>query len=401
MKYSKHFLRKCLQILDCMADGYGHLSGVASKLGVSRQSLYRYWRVLRDFGVVVEVSADLWRVDFAAKKRFFSGDRFEVLKSASSNTSFKQDTVRAHAFRLVLPYHFDWSANDRKRFVEKFKPNFVSSGKHASGDSHWLIGNKSTWSGFGFSIGDWKVHLTPKSFIFIMTDAVSLFGENAVDAHIVALNAVRYEVIRELERMLGRSIANSRGAYDLRTAQHHYALIKNALAQEYVRKKLRFSVTTDKGVVFCWIDQSHSPEVEYGNLVESDSDADRHKRLLRSLKDTDLDFYKVSDMFKEASSHIASNAKHLEYYAENMASHVAVNKSIADNIDRFTSVVSKLQGNRYHAPFESVNMSPKDILENIDSINNVNEYADAISALSYTDRLWLSKQLFEKFGGGF
>lgn len=416
MSYTKKFMNTCLRILDSMVDGYGYPAKLAEKLNMSRQNMNRYWKVLKREGVVSEVSVDLWRVNKKERYDFFNKELHSVEKDSSDDISRARDTIRAHGFQIKLPYNFRWSANDRLKFVKRIRKNFVSVGQgQVSDDDWWFCGNGSTWVGQGFQLNNWKIHLTTKSFIFIMSDNVSLFSQSGQAAYLEAFNMVKHEVVKPLEQLLGRRIGDQ-GKYGFKVSRHHYALIKNLLAQDYNKKKLDFAVYAEDGTIFALIDSSYADELEFIHRDTGTTDVDRHKNLLNSNRDTNLDFYKIQNFMGETAELINGTAKMQKFYGENIVSHINVNNRIADGVENMNQMnrelVDTMKGlkNVVAASKPSVvdpiidipsqRLPDLDVVKSkIKSFSDIFSLQAEIASLSEDDRFILSIWISETFGG--
>lgn len=321
MKRSKNFyLHKVYQILD---SGKG-LKQAQEELDFTKQKLNYYVNPLKKLGYIEKVGYGSWEV----KKKWDQKEVDIFLKEVKKTTRIginqleevkNLKEVRGHAvqIKLILPKNYNNWENRRKIF----KYVGLDFEDHKIGGI--VRGEKAIFEGT-------KIHFYNKSIDFNF-DQRSFLEETAKKSRSYAL--VEFlRLVKKLERMFNNSPLSDFGKYKFKITRQHYAIIKNALAKQYINEKKKLECYTAKGL-WLLIDNSFNlEELETVHPKTSPEDNEKVQLVFNEIKKADKETLKetapiiIKEKFDRQENIIKKSMNVLEGYAEQIALHLEVEK---------------------------------------------------------------------------
>ena len=264
---------------------------IKDELGISKQNLNYYIATLKRLGCIKNLAYGVWEYvkDY---------DPEEVKKTVvigkNNRGGLKQDTVRGHGILAKLRIKKDLRNWDkREELLNKlnipFEPYYVGGIKR----------------GQRILFRNYKVALTDKSILFNLPE--SFIADNATKAKKDALFKV-LSIIKGLEREL-RANFGEFGKYNIRFSRQHYALIKNALAQQYDKEGKKLECYSGKGL-WLIIDNSYNlHETETVHPATAELDNLKVQNFFNSLKRDPITSTEIKENFKEVKEILTQTSK--------------------------------------------------------------------------------------------
>lgn len=278
-----------LSIVEHLKSGLS-LSQIAAKLGVTSSTIGYYVKRLKKEGVVKQVGYGTWEVIDTPEiqKKTTARPPYEGKKQARGEIQknileYIPESIRGHGFTWTVgvPQNMrNWSNKKRVQYLTHHDIPYKALGIFGGGQRLIIKGH--------------KVWLTNKSIVIYDTD--SYFGVTATDAKSTAVHSL-ISIIRNLERLLHTDFTIGK-SWKFKPSRHHYAIIKNALAQQYDEDGLKLEVrTSEDNSLWLWIDNSYQMhETETGHHVTAEADSLNIQKFLNSVRDTKVDLHDVLEM---------------------------------------------------------------------------------------------------------
>ncbi|MGC9445400.1 MAG: hypothetical protein ACP5E9_10825, partial [Candidatus Methanospirareceae archaeon] len=239
---------------------------IARDLGITKQRLQYYLDQLKAAGLVTKLGYGVWEVNdtapSAAPNRSTKTTQVALDKTHKYKLLETSDSVRGHAFVFVLkvpPGLLNWNNRRRKEYLKSRGIAYQQLRIAGGGQRLWLEGR--------------KVWLTNKSVIIY--EKSSFFATTARDAKHHALMSF-IALVKKVERTLHADFTFRVGKeYRFKVSRQHYALVKNALAEQYDHEGKRLHVREpDAGKLWFVIDNSfnlHEAETVHPRTADSDN----------------------------------------------------------------------------------------------------------------------------------
>jgi len=285
-------------------------SKISKKYNISKQTLDYSLSKLKKLGCIEKAGYGTWNVIKEVPK---------VPKGSIKGDSDLKE-IRGHAFiwKIEFTSPYDW--NRIIRYYRKKKLNFslVCNGKVP----RTIFNNRKIW-------------FTKKGLIIY--EPLDFMGKSSFEVKGTAV----FEMDRLIKDLLKEMNIKFK-PYRFSTSREHYGMVKNELARQYNNNKEKMLIKSEDGSTWLWIDDSKG----LGELETQEPHISRkvqnfwnsHKK--NNFK-TDSDF--ILKNFKESAKQIKKNAKNLDYYGENMASHVRLMKSIDKNLSKQTKFFEEMK----------------------------------------------------------
>jgi hypothetical protein len=252
MKRGKNFT---FTILSLIKEGLNPAQ-ISRQLGLSKQALNPYITTLKELGCIKKLGYGTWAYlrDFNQKEVKTSA----VIGHIGGGGSLTQDHVRGHGFLFkikVKPNIRGWDNREAvfNKIGIKFKDYLVGGIKR---------GQIIDYKGYKVGITDGSVILNlPESFI---AERATRCKRDAIYRAI--------QLIKGIEGLLGVDLMINR-QYMFKVSRQHYALIKNALAQQYDSEDNKLHVYAGQGL-WLLIDNSfnlHELETVHPNSADRDN----------------------------------------------------------------------------------------------------------------------------------
>lgn len=236
-------------------------------------------------------------------------------------SQFQQDAIRAHAFVTTwqVPTALrNWTNEKRIQYLEAhhipYKPLGIGGG------------------GQRIIVKDRKVWLTNKSIIIY--DKASYFADAALPAKSTAI-ATHLSIVKRIERLLHTSLEIG-SDHKFKVSRQHYAMIQNALAEQYNEAGEKLEVRNGRGLWFLIDNSFNLNEAEAVHPSSSMSDADKVQDFFNSLKDKPL----TTDFILTAMAGIQENQA---AFAENMASHISAIQDLGAGVREMNKLLQQLK----------------------------------------------------------
>ena len=326
---------------------------IASKLSIPESTLQYHLSILKKQGIVRKVGYGVWEIlesTESQEKRTAGSSHVGIDQHPVSRGSdpavvtqanlarFTQDAVRAHAFvfTLKVPKGLrNWNNSKREKYL---KANDIPY-------KHLNIGG----AGQRIMVKDRKVWLTNPSIIIY--DRSSYFAEAALEAKNTAI-ATHLSIIKHIERLLHTSFMIG-DDYKFKVSRQHYALIYNALAEQYNREGIKLEIRTAKGVWFL-IDDSYSMnEAETVHPSTAMTDNKKVQEFFNGLKD--IPVIKGTPTYTpgfvlEMLAGIQQNQQIITEsqmaYATNIKSHITSIQDLGTGVRDMNKLLEKFAGGR-------------------------------------------------------
>jgi DNA-binding transcriptional regulator YhcF (GntR family) len=255
-------------------------SVIAAKSGVNKTTLQRHLTHLKKQGLVIKIGYGVWEVvDLPESTKKRSIQSIYVAKNTPPSEvrqnlhMFIPDSVRAHAFRdtLQVPQGLtNWTNEKRELYLEDHQIPFKTLGI-IGGGQRLLINGRIT-------------HLTNKSIVIY--DRSSYFAEKAIEAKSNAVHSF-ISIVKKLERTLHTDLTSG-SDYKFRVSRQHYALVKNALAQQYNADGERLEIRSegDNSLWFLIDNSFNLDEAEAVHPKTGMTDVEKVQKFFNSVKDT-------------------------------------------------------------------------------------------------------------------
>lgn len=293
-----------------------NLNKIQKELNISKQKLNYYLRQLKDSGLVINKSRGLWELTNASKNPTKYGK------------NLTKDTIRGHAYIInIIPEKLPENWNKRLELIKK------------KGINYKLVGAKETTP--RIKVLGRKVWLCNKHIRVFNKPGESFYGLNAIESRKQAFWTF-YKVLNALEGKLGVSLR----PYNFRWQKEHYAFIKNDLAIDQNHKGIIWRIVDENEDEWLLIDDSLEMGGELENvgkkalLTNLDMQKWWNKKKENKFK-VDDDY--IQKGFSKTNDMIMKNAGHLNFYAENMRSHVEAIRILSQTIKELKGEVRKLK----------------------------------------------------------
>lgn len=314
---------------------------IAKELKFSKQNLYYYRKQLSTLGFIKYSSYGIWEIAKEWNEEELEKGKKEVKKTTRigvrqlEEVKNKQE-IRGHAFqiKLKLPEKYkNWEK--REKVFEHIGLNY---------DPLEVGGIKR---GQQAEINGKRVHFYNKSIV-ISLDEDYLF-KTAKEAKSYALVDF-LKVIKRLERMFNNSPLSLFGKYKIKVTRQHYAIIRNALARQYLNEEKKLHVYTSKGL-WLLIDNSFKlEELETVHKDSADEDNEKVQDVFNNIKKenretlNEMTHGNVKAALSESAKQIKQNAENQAYHAENLRSHVESIQKLGAGVEKLTSIIEELKG---------------------------------------------------------
>ncbi len=283
-------------------------SQIAIKYKMSRQRVNPYIRVLKQKGLIKNIGYGVWKV--IGK---------DVKKTPIDAQGKMSKNVRGHGFifRLQIPYLENWES--RGDHLRRKKIPFKRIGLFKSNHSLVLKG--------------FKVWLCSKTIVVYFPKYKNYFSNQAFNSRSDATSDF-LAIIKTLERLFSTSL-RIEGRYIFKLCKHHYALIKNELAKEYLDKGLSVRFV-QKGKEWALIDNSYNLQELETVSIKADQDSVGLQNVLNSHRDNK--FKVTADFILDGFDKLI---KDRVYYAKHIKDHVGAINELAKGVKRLTKKIEE------------------------------------------------------------
>ncbi|HDS44891.1 MAG TPA: ArsR family transcriptional regulator [Methanomicrobia archaeon] len=302
---------------------------IARELGISKPALQYHLNQLKAAGLISKLGYGCWEVNDTApinpQKRSTKTTQVTLDKTHKLKFSEMPDSVRGHAFVFVLkvpPGLLNWNNRRREEYLKRhgiaYQPLRIAGG----GQRIWVGGR--------------KVWLTTSSIVIY--EKSSFFAATAKDAKHHALFSF-IAVVKKLERTLHADFTFKLGKeYRFKVSRQHYALVQNALAEQYDHEGKRLQVREpDAGKLWFVIDNSFNlHEAETVHPRTADSDNAKVQNFFNSLKACPV----TTDVLVTAIAGVTQNQV---LFAENITNHIQAVRELGQGVREMNQLLAKLE----------------------------------------------------------
>lgn len=311
-------------------------SVIAAKSGVSKTTVQRHLTALKKQGLVLKVGYGVWEViDSPESTKTRSIQSIHVAKNTPPSEvrqnlhMFIPDSVRAHAFLFTLKVPkglTNWNNEKRELYLERHQIPFKTLGI-IGGGQRLIINGRIT-------------HLTNNSIVIY--DRSSYFAEKAIEAKSNAVHSF-ISIVKKLERTLHADFTAG-SDYKFRVSRQHYALVKNALAQQYNADGERLEIRSegDNSLWFLIDNSFNLDEAEAVHPKTGMTDIEKVQKFFNGVKETSI----TPAFILEAMNGIQGSQMAM---AANTDSHLELINTIGDKLEElgngvqtFNSLLEKL-----------------------------------------------------------
>jgi len=155
------------------------------------------------------------------------------------------------------------------------------------------------------------------------------------------------KIIKKIEIILKSSLTNY-GKYKFRVTRQHYAIMKNALAKQYLDKKKKLYCYTGRGL-WLLIDNSYNlKELETLHPDTADDDNEKVQEFFNGIKESDMD--SITQMkpkvIVDNLTLLNANFPMMAEYNKNLKLHIEVQEGIKLGITQLTELLQKFKNNQ-------------------------------------------------------
>jgi hypothetical protein len=311
---------------------------ISKQFGLSKQSLNYYLSSLKRQGFIKKIGYGTYEIlkDYEPKQ-VKTTTRVAMNNPQEIFTSFKPDSVRAHAFQFTLsinPGMRNW--NKRAEILQKLGIKFKELKIFGGGQSFTFKGR--------------KVWLTSKSIIVF--EKSSYMAETSQEARKYAV----YDFIAfvgAMERFLKGDFGATSGKLRFKVSRQHYALIKNALAKQCDSEGNKLQVSDSSGQWFIIDNSFNLHEAETIHPKTADVDNEKVQTHFNIIKQTPLQTLKeitpqfILNGFAEQNKQIAGVTNNQVMFAENMKSHIKAVQELALGVQELRQEVKKINKSKH------------------------------------------------------
>lgn len=311
-------------------------SKISSMAGVPKTTVQNHLNALKKRGAIRKAGYGVWEVidnPESTKKR--STTSIYVAKNTppaeirQNLHMFIPDSVRAHAFLFTLQVPKDlrnWTNEKREQYLDK--RNIPYKHLNIAGGGQRLV------------IDGRKTHLTNRSIV--MYDKASYFAEKAVEAKSDAIHSF-ISTIKKLERLLHVELTTG-SEYKWRVSRQHYAMVKNALAEQYndTGEKLEVRSEGDNSLWFLIDNSFNLNEAEAVHPKAGMTDATKVQNFFNSVKTTGATIHSLLELNHGIQELQAASAADQAAFAADLRTHVDVQKKTAELQQETTEVLQKM-----------------------------------------------------------
>jgi hypothetical protein len=292
-------------------------SEICKKFNISKQKLNYYLSTLKRVECIKKIGYGVWEIcgefDYGKVKETIRITKYQPV-------NLKPDSVRAHAFqfKLKIPKLRNWEK--RGEILKKKNIKFRELTHLLGGGQEIMLKDKKIW-------------LTNKSIIIF--EKSSYLAKTAGDARKYAIYDL-FKLVASLESTLEANFKINK-RYCFKVSRQHYALVKNALAEQYKRDGKRLKVYSEDGLWFM-IDNSYNlNEAETVHPETAVDDNTKIQNFFNGIKA--LENYTPQIMVKA----VTQNAQNLNNYAVHLKSHVKSIKILGVEVKELTKLIKRLE----------------------------------------------------------
>jgi len=302
-------------------------SKICEKINMNKTALSYHLKKLKASGSISKVGYGVWKTHGFDEKR---SSNFAVRGSAgfiraqqtSSNYGFIKKSakeVRGHGFRfnVKLPFFSRWS--ERKEWMRKKNIDF-----------------KSVPYGESIEIRGHRVKIFSRSLDIYFSSSWSYFGNDAEGVFQYAILELN-SILTSFENIFNVSLGSKRR---WKISRQHYALVRNALARDYLLKKKKLNVYNEDGSLWFVIDNSyHLEEAETVHAGSAVDDNVKVQNFFNGVKNTGITPEFIMNSFNELIDDRKYYSESMREYGENMKSHIGAIKTLDNQIKRLGDIV--------------------------------------------------------------
>ncbi len=302
---------------------------IARDLGIPKTTLQYHLDQLKAAGLITKLGYGCWEVNDTApinpQKRSTKTTHVALDKTPKYEFLGAQDSVRGHAFVFVLkvpPGLLNWNNRRREEYLKRHGIAYQQLGIAGGGQRIWMGGR--------------KVWLTTSSIVIY--EKSSFFAATAKDAKHHALFSF-IALVKKLERTLHADFTFKLGKeYRFKVSRQHYALVRNALAEQYDHEGKRLQVhEPDAGKLWFVIDNSFNlHEAETVHPRTADSDNAKVQNFFNSLKACPV----TTDVLVTAIAGVTQNQV---LFAENITNHIQAVRELGQGVREMNQLLAKLE----------------------------------------------------------
>ena len=319
-------------------------SQIAQELNISKQALQYYLNHLKRAGVALKLGYGVWEVLDEPLKRSKNSSQdtsdktppFFTSSFTSLQSKLQPDSVRAHALIITVrvPKNLrNWNNDARARYLTKHELDFMPL--HISGG-----GQRIVFKGR-------KVWLTNPSVVIF--DRSSYFAATSKESKQLALYKL-FQLVQQLERALQADFTERAGRqYRFKVSRQHYALVKNALAEQYDAEGKKLQVRTTSGLWFVIDNSFNLHEAETVHAETADIDNQKVQDFFNSLKEHPL----TTDFILHVMNGIQQNQV---LFAENIHSHIRAIQDLSFATKELVGLLERSKG-RYPRDFMQISLA--------------------------------------------
>lgn len=337
-----------LSILSYLAAGFNPAK-IAAKMNVSAGTIQYHLSILKRQGIIRKVGYGTWEIlkpPESEKKTTARSPYVGIPKPPPSRgslavvpavltqsqlTRFQQDAVRTHAITTTwqVPRGLrNWDNPHRTQYLDSHNIPHIQLGI-AGGGQRSIVKDRKVW-------------LLNK--VLIIYDKASYFAQTALEGKNTAL-ALHLRIIKHVERLLHTSFLIG-SDYKFKVSRQHYALIHNALAQQYNEAGEKLEVRTGKGLWLLIDNSNNIHELEGVHPRTGMTDTQKTQAFFNGLKDIPATQGAPSYTPGFVLKAIAGVTANQTAFAENIESHISAIQDLGAGVRDMNALLKEFAGRR-------------------------------------------------------
>lgn len=370
-----------------------NLASVAKKLKITQQNLTYYSKELRVHKVIRKLGL-IWEVDVDAANKFFLTKKTPSYK-AKSDKVVKTGTCRTHYYgmTLFLPFELDEKTRESLAISLGLKRGSMPKARTTSKGFFWQASKYST----GFFWNGWRILLSKSTLYAQLNKEMSFFSEDAQANDFLAIDTWMQEVVKSLEASWKKRLYAKGEDYAFKCSTKHHARVNNALARiRRLSGKEPLKVYSKEGILWRIHDDSFGNDesecIYAPTATPDDEKTSAWDNGIREHPET-ITVGEILQLQKHNALQIQEAHKNLDYYAENMVSHVGAVQEIAATQKLLSKTISSLE-----TTVSRNKLSVLDTLkQQVKSKDDVVKFAGEIESLTVQEKFDFTLWLMEAF----
>jgi len=185
-----------------------------------------------------------------------------------------------------------------------------------------------------------------KNTIWINKGSITIYSNNSYYSE--DANHTKFKALQDIDQLV-RDLKyrfQLKGIYGIEIFREHYGLIFNQFAEWILSQNKKFKLENNKNKTIFWVDDSMKDDVGLKEFEgNSPGKINKAAKLFESHERTNWDVTPefILDSFKQSAEATQKNAEQLNYFGENMVSHVKAIQRISAGLQQQTKLFEEIR----------------------------------------------------------